>query len=91
MVPNLATGVWVGGEDRAIHFKDIAFGQGATMALPIWAVYMKKLYEDSNLGISLEDFVAPENLSIRLECDEVDEDGELIKVKPKADLEALGF
>jgi len=91
MVPNLATGVWVGGEDRAIHFKDIAFGQGATMALPIWAVYMKKLYEDSNLGISLEDFVAPENLSIRLECDELDEDGELIKVKPKADLEALGF
>ncbi|MDA0984384.1 MAG: transglycosylase domain-containing protein [Bacteroidetes bacterium] len=91
MVPNLVTGVWVGGEDRAIHFKDIAFGQGATMALPIWAVYMKKLYEDSNLGISLEDFVAPENLSIRLECDEVDEDGELIKVKPKADLEALGF
>ena len=91
MVPNLATGVWVGGEDRAIHFKDIAFGQGATMALPIWAVYMKKLYEDSNLGISLEDFVAPDNLSIRLECDEVDDDGELIKVKPKADLEALCF
>src|SRR6056300_1369239 len=91
MVPNLATGVWVGGEDRAIHFKDIAFGQGATMALPIWAVYMKKHYADSNLGISLEDFVAPENLSIPIECDEVDDEGIVIKAKPKADLEALGF
>jgi len=91
MVPNLATGVWVGGEDRAIHFKDIAFGQGATMALPIWAVYMKSLYEDPSLEISTEDFVAPENLSIPLECDEVDDEGIVIKAKPKADLEALGF
>jgi len=91
MVPNLATGVWVGGEDRAIHFKDIAFGQGATMALPIWAVYMKSLYEDPSLEISTEDFVAPENLSIPIECDEVDDEGIVIKAKPKADLEALGF
>jgi len=91
MVPNLATGVWVGGEDRAIHFKDIAFGQGATMALPIWAVYMKSLYEDTSLEISTEDFVAPENLSIPIECDEVDDEGIVIKAKPKADLEALGF
>ena len=36
MVPNLVTGVWVGGEDRSIHLKEIGFGQGATMALPIW-------------------------------------------------------
>ena len=91
MVPNLATGVWVGGEDRAVHFKDIAFGQGATMALPIWAGYMKQLYKDVELGISTEDFVAPENLSITIECDELDEEGVLIKTKPKADLDALGF
>ena len=91
MVPNLATGVWVGGEDRAVHFKDIAFGQGATMALPIWAGYMKQLYKDVELGISTEDFVAPENLSIPIECDELDEEGVLIKTKPKADLDALGF
>ncbi len=91
MVPNLATGVWVGGEDRAVHFKDIAFGQGATMALPIWAGYMKHLYEDPNLGISIEDFVAPETLSIPIECDELNEEGEVIKSKPKADLKALGF
>ncbi|MDA9016049.1 transglycosylase domain-containing protein [Flavobacteriaceae bacterium] len=91
MVPNLATGVWVGGEDRAVHFKDIAFGQGATMALPIWAGYMKHLYEVPNLGISIEDFVAPETLSIPIECDELNEEGEVIKSKPKADLKALGF
>ena len=91
MVPNLATGVWVGGEDRAVHFKDIAFGQGATMALPIWAVYTKQLYEDPNLGISLEDFTAPETLTIAIECEELDEEGEVKKSKPKADLDALGF
>mgnify|MGYP003740517943 FL=1 len=91
MVPNLATGVWVGGEDRAVHFKDIAFGQGATMALPIWAGYMKQLYKDPNLGISIEDFVAPETLSIPIECDELNEEGEVVKSKPKADLKALGF
>ena len=44
MVPNLVTGVWVGGEDRSVHFEDIAFGQGATMALPIWGQFMKKAY-----------------------------------------------
>lgn len=91
MVPNLATGVWVGGEDRAIHFKDIAFGQGATMALPIWAVYMKSLYENADLGISVEDFTAPEVLTIPIECEELDEEGAVVKPKPKADLDALGF
>ena len=44
MVPNLVTGVWVGGEDRSVHFEDIAFGQGATMALPIWGQFMKNAY-----------------------------------------------
>ena len=91
MVPNLATGVWVGGEDRAVHFKSIAFGQGATMALPIWGVYMKKLYENVALGISVEDFTAPENLSISIECEELNEEGTFIKSKAKANLDALGF
>ncbi len=69
MVPNLVTGVWVGGEDRATHFNSIAYGQGATMALPIWALYMKKLYEDSTLGISLDSFPAPRKVGIPLDCD----------------------
>ena len=50
MVPNLVTGVWVGAEDRATHFETIAYGQGATMALPIWGMFMKKCYENEELG-----------------------------------------
>ena len=69
MVPNLVTGVWVGGEDRATHFNSIAYGQGATMALPIWALYMKKIYEDSTLGVSLDSFPAPKKVGIPLDCD----------------------
>ena len=48
--PQLVTGIWVGGEDRDIHFDNMAMGQGATMALPIWAYYMKKVYRDRVLG-----------------------------------------
>ena len=69
MVPNLVTGVWVGGEDRATHFNSIAFGQGATMALPIWALYMKKLYEDPLLEISIDSFPAPNIVRTPLDCE----------------------
>ena len=69
MVPNLVTGVWVGGEDRSIHFAGIRYGQGASMALPIWAVYMKKCYADEDLEISKEAFEEPEEMTIRVDCD----------------------
>jgi len=69
MVPNLVTGVWVGGEDRATHFNSIAYGQGATMALPIWALYMKKLYEDPLLEVSIDSFPEPKKVSIPLDCE----------------------
>lgn len=68
MVPNLVTGVWVGGEDRAVHFRTITYGQGAAMALPIWGIYMKSCYADESLDISKEDFEEPENLSIIVDC-----------------------
>ena len=71
MVPNLVTGVWVGAEDRATHFETIAYGQGATMALPIWGMYMKKCYENEALGISKEDFLAPEELNIPIDCEAI--------------------
>lgn len=48
--PSLVSGVWVGGEDRSIHFDRMALGQGANMALPIFSLYMQKVYADSNLG-----------------------------------------
>jgi len=62
IVPNLATGVWVGWEDRATHFWGTGEGQGAKMALPIWAIFMKKVWADKELGITMEDkFVKPSN------------------------------
>ncbi len=71
VVPNLATGVWTGGEDNAIHFKYISEGQGASMSLPSWAIYMKKLYADPSLNISKDDFEKPDTpISIRLDCDD---------------------
>ena len=71
MVPNLVTGVWVGAEDRATHFETITYGQGATMALPIWGMYMKKCYENEALGISIEDFLVPEELNIPIDCEAI--------------------
>src|SRR5690606_8992647 len=56
MVPNLVTGVWVGGEERATRFRSLAYGQGASMALPIWGLYMKKCYADKNLDVSTGEF-----------------------------------
>ena len=50
--PQLVSGCWVGGEDRDIHFDSMTYGQGAAMALPIWAYYMKKVYADRSLGYS---------------------------------------
>jgi len=76
MVPNLVTGVWVGGEDRATHFKTISYGQGASMALPIWANYMRSCYALEVLGISKDDFVAPEDLTIEVKCEPIVEEGE---------------
>ena len=68
MVPNLVTGVWVGNEDRSAHFRTITNGQGATMALPIWGIFMKKCYGDVDLNISKEAFEKPADLSIKVDC-----------------------
>ena len=76
MVPNLVTGVWVGGDDKAVHFNSIRYGQGASMALPIWGLYMKKNYANKELGVSDGEFEKPEELSINVDCDKVEEDTE---------------
>jgi penicillin-binding protein 1A len=76
MVPNLVTGIWVGAEERAVHFKSITQGQGASMALPIWALYYKKLYADESLNVSAGEFEKPEFLSIRINCSDEPEEGE---------------
>lgn len=72
IVPNLVTGVWVGAEDRAAHFRSIAYGQGASMALPIWGLYMKSCYENKSLNVSQEEFEKPNRLSINLNCERED-------------------
>ena len=74
MVPSCVTGVWVGGDERAVHFKTIKYGQGASMALPIWGLYMKKNYENEDLGISDGEFSAPEDMSINIDCDKIIEE-----------------
>ena len=51
--PQLVSGCWVGGDDRDIHFDSTSMGQGATMALPIWAYFMKKVYADKALGYDI--------------------------------------
>ena len=92
IVPNLATGVWTGGEDRATHFEGIAKGQGATMSLPSWALFMQKCYADKSLKISKEEFEKPEKLTISINCEEKqEEEGEeaeqIKKIVPEEDTE----
>jgi len=76
LTPDLVSGCWVGGEDRAVHFTSMAEGQGATMALPIWGLYMKKVYADKSLHISQGDFERPaKKISVELDCKKFDEAG----------------
>ncbi|MBL4657093.1 MAG: transglycosylase domain-containing protein [Flavobacteriales bacterium] len=70
ITPDLVTGVWVGAEDRRVSFKSGALGQGAHMALPIWALYMKGAYADKTLKISIDDFVPPNDaIQASINCD----------------------
>ena len=68
--PSLVSGCWVGGEDRSIHFDNLREGQGANMALPIYALFMQKVYADKTLGYSEEEvFDIPEEY--RLPCNAI--------------------
>jgi penicillin-binding protein 1A len=72
ITPQLVTGVWTGFENRAIHFRSTAFGEGANTALPIWALYMQKVYANPALGIKKNvDFDPPKGgVSIQLDCNQ---------------------
>ena len=63
ITPTLVSGVWVGGEERSIHFDAMSRGQAAEEALPIWALYMKKVYADKRLGISQGPFDRPADMT----------------------------
>ena len=70
LVPNLVTGVWVGAEERSIHFRSIKLGSGANMALPIWGEFMQKIFSDTNFKNYYESlFEKPtKEISINLDC-----------------------
>jgi len=71
LTPKLVGGVWVGGDDRSIHFDEMALGQGANMALPIYGLFMQKVYADSTLGILMEDkFEKPPDFNLVLDCED---------------------
>ncbi len=72
ITPNLVAGVWSGWEDQAIHFEDMTHGQGANMALPVYGLFLQKLYADEEMGIMEADvFDEPPGFDIELDCDKV--------------------
>lgn len=71
ITPNLVTGVWTGCDDRSVHFRDIAYGQGANMALPIFAEYMQRVYADTaNSKVYPLDFNISRSVDVKLDCDD---------------------
>ena len=76
ITPDLTTGVWVGAEDRSVHFRSTQLGQGSHTALPIWALYMKKVYADKSLNISKGDFPKPNapGIDLNFDCDRYEND-----------------
>jgi len=77
IVPDLIGAAWTGAEDKMVHFTNHDNGQGANMALPIWALFMKKVYADPSLSVSQEAFERPLYMSDPLNCDGMK--GETIK------------
>ena len=81
ITPDLTTGVWVGAEDRSVHFRSTSLGQGSHTALPIWALYMKKVYADPTLNVSKGDFpkpVAPD-VDLNFDCGKEDRDYDAVE------------
>lgn len=71
MTPYLTAGVWTGGEFRSIHFRSITYGQGANMALPIWALFMQKVYADETINMQKDDFPLPSSgFNVDFSCKE---------------------
>ena len=74
ITPQLTTGIWVGCDDRSAHFRSITLGQGANMALPIWALYMQKVYADTSLHITKGPFHKPvKPLTVEIDCDKYEQ------------------
>ena len=87
ITPQLVGGVWVGAEDRSIHFQNLANGQGASMALPIWAKFLQKAYADPKLKLNNAPFEQPAGISKRLDCDETITEAEASEINREIDEE----
>ena len=74
ITPNLVSGVWVGCSDRRVRFKSTYYGQGAKLALPIWAKYMQKVYADGSIGLPADPFPKPKGFNEDLTCKPVTEE-----------------
>ncbi len=72
LTPDLVAGAWVGCQVMQVHFRTTARGQGANTALPIWANFIKKVYNDPKINISKDDFFKPHNLTIEVDCEQYD-------------------
>ncbi|MDR1673435.1 MAG: transglycosylase domain-containing protein [Bacteroidales bacterium] len=75
ITPDLVAGVWVGGEDRSIRFNDMRLGQGSNMALPIFGLFMQKVYDDRFIDLKQEPFERPKNFDINMNCEVQEEFG----------------
>ena len=85
--PNLVSGVWVGGEERDIHFDNMRDGQGAEMALPIWGLYMNKVYKDKSLGyLQTDTFAIPHGFD---PCKDILADDEAPAIKESTGLDDM--
>ncbi len=75
LTPKLTAGVWVGAEDRSVHFDNLGQGSGGYMALPIYGYFFQKVYADSSLTVKQEDvFTPPQDFSINLNCPDYEGD-----------------
>jgi penicillin-binding protein 1A len=80
--PTITAGVWVGGEDRQVHFQSLALGGGSNMALPIWGIFMKKVLQDGTLGVSdMDRFIGPPGMQLDLSCSGGDSDAVVKKTE----------
>jgi penicillin-binding protein 1A len=64
----IVAGIWVGGDDRSIHFRSLALGQGSKQAMPAYAKFMEKIYADKDLNLKKSSFQKPENMTVSIDC-----------------------
>jgi penicillin-binding protein 1A len=81
ITPDLTTGVWVGAEDRSVHFRSTELGQGSRTALPIWALYMQRVYADPTLHVSKGDFPKPTapDVDLNFDCGKIEVDYDAVE------------